>query len=107
MLTQEMLGKNIESARLKAGFTQQELADLVGLDRSSISRIETGTRGVDSILLVKIASVLGVSERLLLEPIQEEALCLRAPESSPDEIKQQINWVNDFLDNYEFLKELA
>src|SRR3990172_6744021 len=107
MLTQEVLGKNIEGARLKAGFTQQELADLVGLDRSSISRIETGTRGVDSILLVKIASILGVSERSLLETIQEEALYLRAPESSPNEIKQQINWVNDFLDNYEFLKELG
>lgn len=107
MLNEVVLGRNIEQARLNAGLNQQQLADLVGLDRSAISRVESGNRKVDSIELVKIAVALGVSELSLLTVQETEALYLRAPEGEPESIKQQIKWVNEFFENYDFLKELV
>ncbi|HEY3374932.1 MAG TPA: helix-turn-helix transcriptional regulator [Candidatus Aquicultor sp.] len=107
MLNEITLGQNIEQARVNAGLNQQQLADLVELDRSAISRVESGSRKVDSIELVKIAAALGVTELSLLTVQETEAIYLRAPESEPESIKQQIKWVNGFFENYEFLKELG
>ncbi len=36
------LGRAVKGAREAAGLTQQELADLVAVDRSYLARIETG-----------------------------------------------------------------
>ena len=107
MLTERVLGRNIAKARQYAGLSQSELANLVGLDRSAISRIEAGERRVDSIELVDIARALGVSESSLLRAEEAEVLQLRAPEGKPEEIKRQIAWVNNFIEDYEFLKELT
>jgi putative transcriptional regulator len=49
---------NIRNIRMEKGMTQQELADLVGLDRTTITKIESGaTPSIDT--AKKIASVLG------------------------------------------------
>jgi transcriptional regulator with XRE-family HTH domain len=41
------MGKRIRTLREKAGFTQAQLADLIGVTRSAISQIESGlTKGV-------------------------------------------------------------
>lgn len=47
-------GKRIKDLRKKAGMTQQELADKVGVSVNQISQVERGVRGltVDSILLI-------------------------------------------------------
>ncbi|MBE0448525.1 MAG: helix-turn-helix transcriptional regulator [Actinobacteria bacterium] len=107
MLTERILGRNIERARQYSGLSQSELANLIGLDRSAISRIESGERRVDSIELVNIARALGISESSLLKTEETEILYLRAPEGEQEEIKQQVEWVNDFLEKYEFLKEIT
>ena len=49
---------NIRNIRMEKGMTQQELADLVGLDRTTITKIESGaTPSIDT--AKKIAAVLG------------------------------------------------
>ena len=52
------LGQRITEAREDAGKTQAELANLVGLDRTAINRIEAGTRKVSATELVAIAAAL-------------------------------------------------
>ena len=107
MITQKELGQNIAEARKRAGMKQEDFARLIGLDRSAVSRIESGERKVDSIELATIAGVLGVTERSLLLVEEPATLYLRAPEAEDEEIKQQVEWINEFFVNYEFLKGLA
>jgi Zn-dependent peptidase ImmA (M78 family)/DNA-binding XRE family transcriptional regulator len=56
--TQADLGRRIAQAREDSGKTQSELADLVGLDRTAVVRLEAGNRKVSATELVAIASAL-------------------------------------------------
>ncbi len=42
MNEQLILKNNLKSARIEKGYSQQQLADLVGVSRNTISSIETG-----------------------------------------------------------------
>ena len=56
--TQADLGRRIAEAREDAGRTQAEVAALVGLDRTALVRIESGSRKVSATELVAIAGAL-------------------------------------------------
>lgn len=56
--TQADLGRRIAQAREDSGKTQSELADLIGLDRTAVVRLEAGSRKVSATELVAIASAL-------------------------------------------------
>jgi DNA-binding XRE family transcriptional regulator len=48
-------GHPLAAARERAGLTQQQLAERVGVGRVSIARIETGTRSPSMALALRIA----------------------------------------------------
>lgn len=54
----EAVGSKVASARRLLGLSQQELADQVGLDRTAVSRIESGQRGIDSLELSRLSRAL-------------------------------------------------
>jgi transcriptional regulator with XRE-family HTH domain len=54
------LGRNVRSARRRAGFSQEELGALASVHRTHISYIEIGQRLPRVDTLIKIASALGV-----------------------------------------------
>jgi len=56
----EMLGRNIARERKAKGLTQQELAESIGIDPVSLSRIETGATVPSLQRLAVIASALDV-----------------------------------------------
>jgi len=56
----QMLGRGIRFLRKRAGLTQQELGELVGLNPNYISAIERGQRNVTIITLEKLGQGLGV-----------------------------------------------
>ena len=58
--------ENLQRLRMEKGYTQQQLAKLVCVDRSSITRWETGSRVPDLILLARLADCLGVDSSVLL-----------------------------------------
>lgn len=60
------LGNNLRSIRLKKGYTQEELANEVGVEISQISRIERGLLNTSIYLLYEIAFVLQVEIHELL-----------------------------------------
>jgi len=51
-------GKRVAQARKAAGFTQSDLASSVGLERTAVTKIESGTRRIDSLELARISDVL-------------------------------------------------
>jgi Zn-dependent peptidase ImmA (M78 family)/transcriptional regulator with XRE-family HTH domain len=77
-VTQQELGRRIADARRGLGWTQGALAERVGLTQTVVSRIETGSRAVDSLELAELAEVLGVSVLDLLRRRQQPMLAIAA-----------------------------
>lgn len=59
------LGEAIEVARRAEGFTQEQLADIVGITQAALSRYEHGLREPSDETLAGIAEALGVTPALL------------------------------------------
>jgi len=88
-ITQTELGRRIRRAREERGWSQENLAEAIGLTQSAVSRIEGGERAVDSLELASIARALRVSPLSLIEdnPFQvrlaARASALEAQELEP------------------------
>lgn len=54
-------GKRIQQLRIQSGYTQEEFAKALNIDRSNLSRIESGRRGCSLELLVQLSSIFGVT----------------------------------------------
>ncbi|RRR68900.1 MAG: XRE family transcriptional regulator [Candidatus Viridilinea halotolerans] len=52
------VGEAMRKARLSRGLRQDDLADLLGVDRSTIARYERGTRSINVSTLLQVAQVL-------------------------------------------------
>ncbi|MGW4638393.1 helix-turn-helix domain-containing protein [Sphaerisporangium sp. NPDC004334] len=67
---EKTLGARVREARERAGLKQGELAQLVGLERTAVNKIECGVRKVSALELSDIAASLGVSmASFFAEPI--------------------------------------
>ena len=62
-----MLSEQLKIIRKANKFTQQGLADAIGIERSTYASYETGRNKPDVILLSKIAKVFDVSSDYILE----------------------------------------
>ncbi len=62
-----MLSEQLKIIRKANKFTQQELADAIGIERSTYASYETGRNKPDVVLLSRIAKVFGVSSDYILE----------------------------------------
>lgn len=56
----QRLGQRIRDLRADRGMLAKQLAEIVGVSRPQLSRIESGTRPMDSMLLRRIAQALHV-----------------------------------------------
>lgn len=63
-----MLAGNLYAARTKAGLTQQALADIAGVSRKYIGRIENATANVSVDMLSTLAKSVGTTPIDLLRP---------------------------------------
>ena len=86
-VTQKQIGKKIADYRKKKGFSQEDLATLIGISRPVMVQIEAGKRGLEVLELLKISEVLEFSIDSFLsnryateEPVsivQEELLVMK------------------------------
>ena len=63
----EALGQLLARLRSVRGFGQKQLADLAGIDNSTLSRLESGGRGVSREVLDRLCAALGLSRQEELE----------------------------------------
>lgn len=64
----KMLGLKISYYRRKCGFTQEQLAEMIGLSQNFLSQVESRQlKGVSLETLFKLADVLGIEPTKLLE----------------------------------------
>jgi len=61
------LGDRVRAARERAGLTQAELAQQVALERTVVSKIESGTRRVSALELADISEALGIRMAVLFQ----------------------------------------
>ena len=61
-----LVGANIKREREKAGFTQDQFSELLGIGSKSLSSIERGVVGVSLTTLLKICDILHISANALL-----------------------------------------
>lgn len=68
----ETLAKNLRTARLNAGLSQEELADRANLSRKHVGRIERGIANVSIDVLAALAIQVGLTPIDLLRPAPSE-----------------------------------
>ena len=61
-----LVGANIKREREKAGFTQDQFSELLGIGSKSLSSIERGVVGVSLTTLLRICDMLHISANVLL-----------------------------------------
>ena len=57
----EMLGSRIKALRSAKNFTQEQIADKIGISRQKYARIENGVNSITLDILSKVAEVLDVT----------------------------------------------
>lgn len=62
------IGRRVRETRERRGMTGEGLAEKIGTDKGTISRIERGLAGIDTDRLQDIALALGIDPRTLLAP---------------------------------------
>ena len=86
-----LVGANIKREREKAGFTQDQFSELLGIGSKSLSSIERGVVGVSLTTLLKICDVLHISANALLyEQAQKNdanSIALQLQRLSPEQFQ--------------------
>ena len=67
----QKIGQRVAKARKDRGWTQEALAEAVGIEPVSLSRLETGDRALSLSTLARIAEVVGVGLGDLLDTGRE------------------------------------
>ena len=57
----ELLGNRIKALRCAKNYTQEQIADQIGVSRQKYARIENGVNSITLDILSKVATVLGVT----------------------------------------------
>lgn len=114
-ISRQALGAAVTAIRQEAGLTQGVLGQRTGLGQTVVSRIESGTRKLDSIELIDIATACGREVSDVLEQARllgtglspdELGLDLVAYQLSADrpDVAEALVWVRRFLDRLDSLE---
>lgn len=104
------IAKKIKLARKKAGYTQEELAEKIGITSKQVSRIELGTYIPSLPTFLKIVKILeinlndfGLKNPKDIDPVREEFMKLIL--SLPDpKLKFCLETVRTLINNFDILK---
>ncbi len=81
------IGSKIKDFRDKAAFTQESLAEAIGVSRASIANYESGKQSIYISDLYKIADALNIEIKGLLPPLQE----IKAKSSPERQLREDKN----------------
>lgn len=103
--TQDEVIEEIVALRERQGVSQSDLADVLGLDQSAVSRIERGERGLAVAELAGIAERLGVSVDSILRDDQA-AEVLRA-DTNDETVRAAMSTVDRVVEVFFAFEALA
>ena len=73
MIDYKIIGKRIQNARVKAGLTQEQLAEKLQISINYLSKVETGREKPNLEMIDKICNNLHISLSFLLTGVVEES----------------------------------
>lgn len=97
--------QEIVRLRRKRGISQQELGEVIGLDQSTVSRIEKGERGLAVAELADIAERLNVAVESILRT-EPARVALRASSENP-QVQNAVRKIEDMVDSFLYFKALT
>ena len=65
-LDYKLIGDRLKKARIKKGYTQEKLSEMINVSIAYLSRIETGATRINLKRLNELCSILDVSEAFIL-----------------------------------------
>lgn len=102
----EMLGSRIKELRNAKNFTQEQVADRIGVSRQKYARIEKGINSITLDILSKVAEVLGVTVGDITKVLDETpAVTYRAGEESGS-LKKILDMLDLFYANKHMSEKL-
>lgn len=109
--TNQIVGENLKKIRELSGFTQEQVAKAVAIERSAYSNYEGGTREIPYTVLENISNVLGCEPCLLFEDnIQADneimATAFRLSDLEDDDLKA-IAQFKDIVKSYLKMERIA
>ncbi len=85
------LGKRLKEIRQARGLSQEQMANTLGLNRSTVSQIENGKRNLAADELLSVSEALGISIDSLLDPEKEIDVVLEEHTVPREKRKLRIN----------------
>lgn len=103
------VGANIQKQIDMKGFTQQSLADALGISKQVMNKIIKGGKAINVNELAKIASIMGTTADALLmvggEPASVDSLSFMG-DVTDEETLQKVNLIRSAIDEIHMLEEL-
>ncbi|MHB1684836.1 MAG: helix-turn-helix domain-containing protein [Bacilli bacterium] len=109
-MTYGIIGERIKKARSNSGFTQQQIADYIGIKRESISYFENGQREIDMLTLQKISDLCGYSMSYFVSPenvsdVPQVSAAFRTQDLSTDDL-EVLAWAKRFAKNLSSINKI-
>ena len=98
------VGERIRHERAKWGYTQQQLAEMTGIDRDKIAKIERNTREIQATEIEPLASALRMDLQALLSAPERVKMRVNPGRLSTP---QAIDWFEQCVENSLFVSKLV
>jgi len=99
-----MVGNNLKLFRDASNFTQQEIAEKLGIDRGAYANYESGNREMPFKLLTQISKVYGINLSVLFEEetatLEKDFICAFRKSKVCTEDQREINLFKTAVSNY-------
>jgi transcriptional regulator with XRE-family HTH domain len=106
-MTDEQLGSRLRELRDTSGMSQGELADALGVDQSTVSRIERGQRAVTARELALASGALRVTLGEIVDPASQAPVFLREGDAGSEGASASLELFNRCIDEYRGVEALA
>lgn len=73
-LDYKLIGERLKKARIKKGYTQEKLSEMINVSIAYLSRIETGATHINLKRLNELCSILDVSEAFILNGASDNSV---------------------------------
>lgn len=84
-----MMSENIRALRKKLGYTQEQIADYLGISTAAVTQYETGARVVPATTVSKLALLFNVDEYQMYQEEPQQQQLLSAFAFRADELQSQ------------------
>ena len=103
------LGLRIRELRISKGIKQGELADLLNMERSNLTRIESGKQRPNDDNLIKLSEIFGVDIKDIFDfehTIKNQSQLKKEISNNLDDLSvQELNYINKTITNIKQLRK--